>query len=71
MIRIKNYWESTSPKVKKFGLWIKGLIGTAAGSAYVQGDAKLAFYMLVAGAVITGLLELLPPDKAGKVGNNA
>ncbi len=62
MINIKNYFKETSVRVKKFGLYLKGIIGTASGAAYIQNDAKLAFYFLIGGALITGLLELLPPD---------
>lgn len=65
MISLKNYFKETSPKVKKFGLWLKGLIGTAAATTYMQNDAKTAFYLMLAGAVITGLLDLLPPDQPG------
>ena len=62
MISVKNYFKDTSVKVKKFGLWLKGIIGAAAGSTYIQGDAKLALYFLVGGAIIAGILECLPPD---------
>jgi hypothetical protein len=62
MINLKNYFKQTSVRVKKLGLYLKGVIGTASGAAYIQNDPKLAFYLLLAGALITGLLELLPPD---------
>jgi len=66
MISFKNYFKETSPKVKKFGLWLKGLVGMLAGSAYIQQDVKLAFYALIGGALLTGALELLPPDSDDK-----
>jgi hypothetical protein len=66
MLSFKNYLKETSPKVKKFGLWLKGLIGLLAGSAYIQQDVKMAFYSLIGGALITGALELLPPDDDDK-----
>jgi len=62
MISLKNYFKETSVKVKKFALVLKSLIATAAGTSFVQGDIKIAFYVAVGGAVIAGLLELLPPD---------
>jgi len=71
MIHIKNYFKETSVRVKKFGLWLKGLIGTAAASAYIQSDVKTAFYLLLAGAVITGILELLPPDNEQTSGDKS
>jgi len=70
MISLKNFYKQTSPKVKKFGLWVKGLIGTAAATTFIQNDVKTSFYLMIAGAVITGLLECLPPDKPGDNSGN-
>jgi hypothetical protein len=66
MITLTNYWRETSPKIKKLSLWLKGSIATLAASAYASSNDKLGFWLLVAGAVISGILECLPPDD----GNN-
>lgn len=65
MISLKNYFKDTTVKVKKFALALKGLIATVSGASFIQGDVKLAFYALVAGAAIAFLLDLLPPDQPG------
>jgi hypothetical protein len=63
MLKLKYYWSQTSPKIKKMSLWLKSTIGALALSAYVTSDPKLAVYLLVAGAIVDGLLQLLPPDQ--------
>jgi hypothetical protein len=68
MIRLKNYWEETSPSVKKLILWLKGIIGMTSVSAFIQGDPKFSFWFLLAGAAIDGLLQLLPSDAVVKAG---
>jgi hypothetical protein len=66
MIKLKNYWEETSPSIKKLILWAKGIIGMVSVSAFIQGDPKFSFWFLIGGGVIDGLLQLLPPDAAVK-----
>ncbi|MBD3748940.1 MAG: hypothetical protein IE931_05545 [Sphingobacteriales bacterium] len=58
-----NYFKENTPLIKKTTLALKGLIGTLAVSQYAQGDPKLAFWLLVAGAVIDFALQFFPPDK--------
>jgi hypothetical protein len=62
MIKLKNYWQETSPSVKRLILWLKGIIGAVSVSAFIQGDPKFSFWFLIAGGVVDGLLQLLPPD---------
>jgi len=62
MLKLKNYWRETSPKIKKLSLWLKTTIGALALSAYAQSEVRYGFYLLIAGAIIDGLLQLLPPD---------
>jgi hypothetical protein len=64
---LKNYWTETSPSVKKLLLWVKGLIGTVSVSAFIQGDPKVSFYILIGGAVLDGLLQLLPSDTNAEI----
>lgn len=68
MIQLKNYFKHTSGSVKKLSLWLRGVIGTLSLSAYVQNDIKIGFYLLIAGALIDLLLQLLPPDTEVKPG---
>ncbi len=60
--QLKNIFKPNSKSVMKLSLGLKGLIATIAGSAFMQGNAKFAFYALVAGAVIDFIISLLPPD---------
>jgi hypothetical protein len=71
MINVKNYWEETSPSVKRLILWLKGIIGLVSVSSFIQGDPRFSFWFLIAGIVIDGLLQLLPPDTIVKAGTKA
>lgn len=71
MIKLKNYWEETSPSVKKLILWLKGIIGMISVSAFIQGDPKFSFWFLIAGGVVDGILQLLPADAEVKPGAKA
>lgn len=66
MIKLKYYWSQTSPTIKKLSLWLKSTIGVLALSAYAQSEVKTGFYLLIAGAIIDGILQLLPPDEQPK-----
>lgn len=57
-ISLKNYFEPTPKNVKKWLLAIKSILGTISGAAYVNGNEKMAFWILVSGAVIDGLANL-------------
>jgi hypothetical protein len=63
MLKLKNYWRATSPTIKKMSLWLKSTIGALALSAYATSEVKVGFYLLIAGAIIDGVLQLLPPDQ--------
>lgn len=65
----KNYFKNNSKSIKKLSLALKGFIGVIAVSSYVSNDPRLAFWLLVSGAAIEFLLQLLPPD-AELPGNN-
>jgi len=57
-ISIKNYFEPTPKNVKKWLLAIKSILATISVSAYVNGNEKIAFWILVGGAVIDELTNL-------------
>lgn len=63
MISIKNYFQHTAPSVKKIGLALRVLIGSIAGSAFIQGNVKWAFYTTLAGGIIDFILQCLPPGE--------
>jgi len=65
---LKNYWTETATSVKKIGLALRALVATIAGTGFIQGDIKLAFYVTIAGGVLDFILQNLPPDKPGTPG---
>lgn len=71
MLKLKNYWRATSPKIKKMSLWLKSTIGALALSAYATSEVKTGFYLLIAGAIIDGVLQLLPPDQDATKANKS
>lgn len=58
-ISICNYFEPTPKNVKRWLLAIKSIIGTISVSAYVNGNEKVAFWILVGGACIDELTNLI------------
>ncbi len=67
----KNYFKPTPNKIEKFLLAFKTLIGTVAASTFFAGDQKIAFYFLVAGAVIDFLLRNTTDDTAAGDANKS
>jgi hypothetical protein len=65
-INIKNYWQDNSKSVKKLLLWLKAMAAMMVGSAYIQGEVKLCFYIMLITGILDGLLQLLPPDAGDK-----
>jgi hypothetical protein len=63
-ISLKNYFEPTPKNVKKWLLAIKSVLATISVSAYVNGNEKIAFWILVGGACIDELTNLLSNDNA-------
>lgn len=63
-ISIKNYFEPTPKNVKRWLLAIKSILGTISGAAYVNGNEKVAFWILVGGAFIDELTNLFSNDNA-------
>jgi len=63
-ISLKNYFEPTPKNVKKWLLAIKSILATISGAAYVNGNEKIAFWILVGGACIDELTNLLSNDNA-------
>jgi len=61
-ISLKNYFEPTPKNVKKWLLAIKSILATVSGAAYVNGNEKIAFWILVGGACIDELTNLLSND---------
>jgi hypothetical protein len=57
-ISIKNYFEPTPKNVKKWLLAIKSILAIISVSAYVNANEKIAFWILVGGAVIDELTNL-------------
>lgn len=65
---LKNLFKNTSKNLTKLSLALRALIGTLAGAAYVQADVRLAFWFLVAGAILDFIIQLLPPETEIKPG---
>jgi len=63
-ISLNNYFEPTPKNVKKWLLAIKSILATVSGAAYVNGNEKIAFWILVGGACIDELTNLLSNDNA-------
>lgn len=57
-LSIKNYFEPTPKNVQKWLLALKSIMATIGGAAYFQ-DPKLAFWVLVGGAVLNEFANLL------------
>jgi hypothetical protein len=57
-ISLRNYFEPTPKNVKRWLLAIKSILATISVSAYVNGNEKVAFWILVGGAVIDELTNL-------------
>lgn len=58
-ISIKNYFEPTPKNVKRWLLAIKSILASISVSAYVNGNEKVAFWILVGGACIDELTNLI------------
>lgn len=58
-ISLKNYFEPTPKNVKRWLLAFKSILGTISGAAYVNGNEKVAFWILVGGACIDELTNLI------------
>ncbi|NDC31803.1 MAG: hypothetical protein EBZ58_12910 [Bacteroidetes bacterium] len=58
-ISLKNYFDPTPKNVKRWLLAIKSILATISVSAYVNGNEKVAFWILVGGAVIDELTNLI------------
>jgi len=58
-LSLKNYFEPTPKNVKKWLLAIKSILATISVSAYVNGNEKIAFWILVGGACIDELTNLI------------
>jgi hypothetical protein len=69
MSLLKNYWTETATSVKKIGLALRALITTVAGTGFIQGDVKMAFYVVIAGGILDFILQNLPPDKPNTPGS--
>jgi hypothetical protein len=58
-ISLKNYFEPTPKNLRKWLLAIKSILGTISGAAYINGKEKVAFWILVGGAFIDELTNLI------------
>ena len=58
----KAYLEPTPKNVKKWLLAVKSIVGVCAGSAYFTDHAQAGFWMLVAGAIVNELGNLLADE---------
>ncbi len=67
----KGYWRTTPKFCLKLSLGLRGLIGTIAASAYVQGEPRMAFWLLVAGAALDFLIQCQHDCENLKNGNGA
>lgn len=58
----KAYLDPTPKNVKKWLLAIESIIATCAGSAYITQHEQAAFWILISGAVINKLGNLLTDE---------
>lgn len=58
-LNVKNIYKPRSKKVKKIIFALKVLIGTIATTSYIQQYEALAFWLLVSGALIDFLSEVI------------
>lgn len=58
-LSIKNYFEPTPKNVQKWLLALKSIMATIGGAAYFSENQKLAFWVLVGGAVLNEFANLL------------
>lgn len=63
-----NIFKPTSKDLMRVSLALRGLVGTISGISYIQNDVKLAFWLLVAGAVVEFFIQSLPPETKVKDG---
>lgn len=54
-ISIRNYFEPTPKNVQKWLLSLKLILATIGGSAYAAENQKMAFWILVGGAILNEL----------------
>jgi hypothetical protein len=57
-ISIRNYFEPTPKNVQKWLLALKSVMATIGGAAYFSENQKLAFWVLVGGAVLNEFANL-------------
>lgn len=68
MIDLKNIFRKTNPAIVKLSLALRTFIGTISTAAYFQDKPDLAFWLLVSGALIDLLLQMLPENTETKDG---
>ncbi len=61
-ISIKNYFKPTPKNAQKWLLALKSILATIGGAAYFSENQKLAFWVLVGGAVLNEFANLLSND---------
>ena len=68
-ISIKNYFEPTPKNVQKWLLALKSIMATIGGAAYFSENQKLAFWILVSGAVLNEFANLFANGNEGEQTN--
>ena len=62
-ISIRNYFEPTPKNVQKWLLALKTILGTVGGAAYFSENQKVAFWILVGGAVLNEFANLFSENQ--------
>lgn len=58
----KNYYKPTPAKLIKLALAIKGFIGSISVGTFISGNEKLAFVMLVIGAITNEVINFFSDE---------
>lgn len=70
MLKFENIFKPTAASVVKLSLSLRILIGVLASASYVQNKPGLSFGLLVAGAILDFVLQMLPQNVTVKNGAN-
>lgn len=70
MLKFENIFKPTAASVVKLSLSLRVLVGVLASASYVQHKPGLSFGLLVAGAILDFVLQMLPQNVTVKNGAN-
>lgn len=56
---LSGYYKPTPKRVQRILLAVKGILATVAGSSYLSGHEKAAFWIMIATGAISELVNLM------------